>query len=74
MSREVEIFVPMFDPDGVGVSKGIGFLYQCATPLGSMSREVEIFVPMFDPEGVDELLDEDFCSNVRRYWGRLMLR
>jgi hypothetical protein len=32
--------------------------------MGSVSREVEIFVPMFDPAGVDELLDEDFCSNV----------
>ena len=64
MSREVEIFVPMFDPDGVGVSKGIGFLHKCATPLGSMSREVEIFVPMFDPAGVDELLGGDFCTNV----------
>jgi hypothetical protein len=48
-------------------------MHQCATPMGSVSREVEIFVPMFDPAGVDELLDEDFCSNVRRYWGRLML-
>jgi hypothetical protein len=41
--------------------------------MGSVSREVEIFVPMFDPAGVDELLDDDFCTNVRRYWGRLML-
>ena len=42
----------LFDPDGVGVSKGIGFLHKCATLLRSMSREVEIFVPMFDPDGV----------------------
>ena len=64
INLKMEIYAPMCDPDGVGVSKGIGFLYQCATLLGSVSREVEIFAPMFDPAGVDELLDDDFCTNV----------
>ena len=52
MSREVEIFVPMFDPDGVGVSKGIGFLHQCATLLRSMNCWMMNFAPMCDPIGV----------------------
>ena len=50
----MEIFVPMFDPDRVDVSKGIGFLHQCATLLGSVNVRVKVVAPMCDPVGVDE--------------------
>ena len=52
VNLRVKIFVPIFDPDGVGVSKGIGFLHKCVTPLGSVDLRVKIFVAMCDPVGV----------------------
>ena len=68
------IFVPMFDPDRVDVSKGIGFLHQCATPLGSMRREVEIFAPMCDPIGVIYLLNNDLMIENSTPTGSHILR
>ena len=67
------IFVPMFDPDRVDVSKGIGFLHQCATPLGSMRREVEIFAPMCDPVGVGVSLDKESGTDARPQRGRTFI-